>query len=612
MTRVYTAKLLQVDLSRQETAQIPIDEDMLQRWLLGSGLAAHMFHDALQAGRVPDDPLDPDNTLYVFTGLLTGTIAPTGCRSSWCARSPLTGIWGESNVGGHWGAELRFTGYDGLVLEGGADRPVYLWIDGRDGTVELRDASRLWGLDQFETHERIRAETDERARIAAIGPAGERLVRYAAVLQGGAAHSRAAGRTGMGAVMGAKRLKAIALRGTDRPDYPDAKAFRALVKRLNGWIRENATGMSLLGTSGGIPSAEKFGDLALRNWQEGSWPEGAAKVSGQAMVDTIWTHHTFCHACPIGCGKAIEVTDGPYAGVQGEGPEYEAMGGFGANLLIDDLPAIAYMNELCNRLGLDTISTSGALGFATEAMERGLIVPTEADGVLLRWGEPGPAIEMIGKIARREGLGDLLAEGTRAAARALGPEAEPLAIHVKGLELPYHDPRAFVDMGLNFATAVRGACHLESLSYWPGYGMTWPGWYEGPRDRFEGGQAAAELVVQFQDYMSVFNPLGLCKFSVKGGLIPAQAAELVDAATGWGWGEAELLAAGRRIFDLKRHIDLTLGVTRADDMLPARLVTEPRPSGGAQGKLPDMEAMLTAYYRLRGWDELGRPPALER
>jgi aldehyde:ferredoxin oxidoreductase len=612
VARVYTAQLLRVDLSLGEIAHVPIDEEALQTWLLGSGLAAHMFLDTLRQGRVPDDPLSPDNPLYAFTGLLTGTIAPTACRSSWCARSPLTGIWGESNMGGHWGAELRFAGYDGLVFEGGADRPVYLWIDGRDGTVELRDAAHLWGLDQFETHEQIRAETDERARIASIGLAGEHLVRYAAVLQGGRTHSRAAGRTGLGAVMGAKRLKAIALRGVGRPEYPDAKAFRRLVKRLNGWIRENAAGMSMLGTGGGIPSAEKFGDLALRNWQDGSWPDGAAQVSGQAMVDTIWTHHTFCHACPIGCGKAVAVREGPYAGVEGEGPEYEAMGGFGANLLIDDLAAVAYMNQLCNRLGLDTISTSGVLGFATEAMERGLIAPADADGAVLRWGDPAAAIEMIGKIAHREGLGDLLAEGTRRAARALGPETLPLAIHVKGLELPYHDPRAFFDMGLNYATAVRGACHLESLSYWPGYGMTWPGWYDGPRDRFEGGQVAAELVVQFQDYMSVFNPLGLCKFSAKGGLIPAQVAELVDTATGWGWDETKLLDAGRRIFDLKRRADLLLGVTRADDALPDRLVTEPRPSGGAEGTLPDMEAMLTAYYRLRGWDELGRPPESER
>lgn len=588
---------------------VSIDEDFLKAYLLGSGLAARYLLDALAEGRLPDDPLDPGNTLYVFNGLLTGTLAPTGCRSSWCARAPLTGIWSESNVGGHWGAELRFSGYDGLIVEGAADRPVYLWIDGTSGTVELREADHLWGLDQFETHDCVRAETDPQARVASIGPAGERLVRYAAVLQGGASHSRAAGRTGMGALLGSKRLKAIAVRGTDKPNYSDGEAFRALVRRLNGWIRENAAGMTMLGTSGGVANAEKYGDMALRNWSGGSWPEGAQRITGQTMRDRFWTRNKACHACPIGCGKEIEVKSGPYAGVRGEGPEYETICGFGGNLLIDDLEAIAYMNELCNRLGLDTISTSGALAFATEAMERGLVSAADADGVALRWGEPGPAIEMIGMIARREGLGDLLAEGTRAAAAALGPEAEPLAVHVKGLELPYHDPRAFVDMGLNYATAVRGACHLESLTYWTGYGSIWPGWYEGPRDRFDGGQVAAELVIQFQDYMSLFNPLGLCKFSVKGGLMPAHVTELLNAATGWGWSADELLATGRRIFDLKRYINVALGVTRADDTLPVRIAHEPRPAGTAAGSLPDLAPMLEAYYRLRGWDEQGRPPA---
>ncbi len=612
MAQVYTGKLLRMNLKSGQASETEIDPGDVRAFLLGSGLAAWMFHQALTTGQVPDDPLDPGNALFAFTGLLTGTIAPTGCRTTWCARSPLTGIWGESNMGGHWGAELRFAGFDGLVLEGGGDGPVYLWIDGRHGTVALRDAGHLWGLDQFETHERVRAETDARAQVASIGPAGENQVRFASVMQGGPTHSRAAGRTGMGALMGAKNLKAVAVRGTQRPEYQDEGAFRELVKRLIKMIKVKGAGMTLLGTSGGILAAERFGDLPLRNWQDGSWPDGAEAITGQTLHDTIWTRNTFCYACPIGCGKAIEVKDGPYAGVSGEGPEFEALAGFGANLLIDDLNAIARMNDLCNRLGMDTISASSVLALATEAFEHGLLSMADTDGIQLRWGDPVAAIEMIGKIARREGIGDLLSRGSRAAAAALGPEAEEMTVHVKGLELPYHDPRAFVDMALNYATANRGACHMESPSYWRGYGMTVPGWQEEPRDRFEGGKVAARMVVDFQDYLSVFNPLGLCKFIIKAGVAPAHVAALVNAATGWGWTTDELLATGRRIFDLKRRIDLGLGITRADDCLPPRLLTHPLPSGGAQGVLPDLEPMLEAYYRLRGWDEEGRPMSSDR
>jgi aldehyde:ferredoxin oxidoreductase len=608
MTDVHAGKLLRVRLDAGEVGEEAIDPAEVGAYLLGSGLAARMFDQALQAGQVPDDPLDPANTLYAFNGLLTGTVMPTACRSTWCARSPLTGIWGESNVGGYWGAELRFAGYDGLILEGGSDAPVYLWIDGRTGTVELRDAGHLWGLDQFAAHERILEETDAKARVSSIGPAGEHLVRYASIMQGGPTHSRAAGRTGMGAVMGAKRLKAVAVRGTDKPTYPDPERARSMAKRMNRMIRTKAAGMTQLGTSGGVLTAERFGALPLRNWQDGSWPEGAEAITGQTMRDTIWVRNTYCYACPIGCGKAIAIEQGPYAGVRGEGPEYETLCGFGGNLLIDDLEAVAYMNELCNRLGMDTITTSGVLAFATEAYQRGMITDADTGGIALQWGEPGPAIELMGKIARREGIGDLLADGSRAAARALGPEAASFAVQVKGLELPYIDPRAFVDMGLDYATANRGACHMESPSYWRGYGMTWRSWQETPRDRFEGGETAAELVVTFQDYASVFNPLGLCKFICKGEVAPAHVTAMLNAATGWEWTADDLLAAGRRIYDLKRRIDLALGVTRADDTLPPRMLREPRPTGSAAGHLPDLEPMLEHYYRLRGWDEQGRPP----
>jgi len=602
MAGVYSGRWLSVDLGTREVREKWVTEGEARAWLLGSGLAAHLFYEMLDPGM---DPLDPASPLLVFNGLLTGTFAPAASRTSWCGRSPLTSIWCESNVGGHWGAELRFAGFDGLVITGQASSPVYLWV--HDGRVEFRDASHLWGAGTFEAHDRLREETDPKAQVACIGPAGENRVRLAGVMIGGQAHNRAAGRGGMGALMGAKRLKAIVVRGHERPAYHDPAQFRALVREANAFIRQKSEAMSLTGTTGGIPAAEHFGDLPLKNWQEGSWPEGAQAISGQTIRETIRVRDTFCFACPIGCGKAIEVKEGPYAGVWGEGPEYETLAGFGGNLLIDDLPALAAINALCNRLGLDVISTSGVIAFATEAMERGLISPEDAGGLGLAWGEPEPVLTLVEQVARREGLGALLADGVRAAADQLGPGAEPFAVHVKGLEVAYHDPRGFVDMGLNYATANRGACHLESPSYWRGYGVEWPGWQEGARDRFASDEATVRTVIAFQNFMAVYNPLGLCKFIIKGGMGPARTADLLNGATAWGWTADDLLRVGERLFNLKRLINLRLGITRADDTLPHRFLAEPRPSGTAAGVLPDLEQMLPLYYELRGWDAEGRP-----
>jgi len=453
----------------------------------------------------------------------------------------------------------------------------------------------------------LRKETDPRAQVACIGPAGENLVRMAGVMAGGQPHNRAAGRGGMGALLGSKNLKAIVVRGYEKPAAPDPARFRAVVREANSFIRQRSEGLSLTGTAGGVPATERLGDLSLKNWQEGSWPEGARAISGQTIRETIWARDTHCFACPVGCGKAIEIKEGPYAGTWGEGPEYETLAGFGGNLLIDDLPALVAINARCNQLGLDTISTAAVIAFATEAMERGLISPDDAAGLRLAWGEPEPVLALVEQIARREGLGDLLAGGVRAAAARLGPEAQTFALHVKGLEMPYHDPRAFVDMGLNYATAGRGGCHLEALSYWRGYGIEWPGWQEGPRDRFASDEASVQLAIAFQNFVSTYNPLGLCKFMIKGGMDPARTAALVNAATGWNWSADDLLQAGERIFNLKRLINVQLGVTQADDTLPRRFLAEPRPSGTAAGVLPDLERMLPRYYELRGWDAQGRP-----
>jgi aldehyde:ferredoxin oxidoreductase len=597
-----SGNLLRIDVTSGAQRIETIEDSDLRRYLLGSGLAAKIVYEEMDPSL---DPLDPGSPLLAFNGLLTGTFAPTGARSSWCGRSPLTGVWNEANMGGHWGAELRFAGFDGLIVTGRAVEPVYLWL--HDGRAEVRPAGHLWGQDHFDTFARLRGETDPKAQVACIGVAGEKQVHMAGVMQGGQDHARTAGRGGMGALMGSKNLKAIVVRGKDRPTYPDLRAFRSFVKEINGFIQENAVGLSKMGTAGGVPATELTGDLPLQNWRLGSWKEQAARISGQRIAETIFVRHTHCFACPIGCGKTVEIADGPYAGVYGHGPEYETLAGFGGNCLCDDLNAISRMNDLCNRYGLDTISTSGAIAFAMEAYEKGLLDRVDTGGIELVWGNAQAMIQAVHAIANRRGIGELLADGVRAAAARLGPEAEAFAIHVKGMEIPYHDPRAFVSMAPNYATASRGACHLESLSYWLGYGSRWEGWYAP--DEFDDHDSSdkGQLAVDFQNFHTTYNPLGLCKFIVKSKVGPPETAELVNAALGWDWTAHELLKTGERLFNLKRLINVRLGVTRADDTLPARLLAEPRPSGGARGVLPDLDLMLEAYYHARGWTSQGIP-----
>ncbi len=611
MPYTYAGKYIRIDLTTGQHTIESISDDDVKSYLLGSGYAARLFYAEMDPSI---DPLDPRATLYIFNGLLSGTFAPTGCRSSWCGRSPLTGIWNEANLGGHFGAELRFAGYDGIVITGKAPRPSYLYINGLTNTIEVRDATNLWGKDTFEVHDQLLKETDEKARPAVIGIAGERLVKIAGVATGGHSHTRMAARGGMGALMGSKNLKAIVARGKDKPQYADAKDFHATVKESNHTIMAHgpAEALHLVGTAGGHPTTDKFGDNAIMNWRGGNWYDGTVKTSGKAIADTIFTKHTFCHACPIGCGKAVEVKEGKYAGVWGEGPEYETLCGFGSNLQCDDLKAIAAINDLCNRYAIDTISTSGVLAFAFEAYEKGALTKDDTGGVELRWGDADAIIAMIHKIGRREDVGDALAEGVREAARRIGQGSEAYALHVKGLEMPYHDPRGFVSMAANYATASRGACHLEALTYWRGVGIEWPGWEEGEaqewieRKRFD-SSVGAQTAISFQNYMTTYNPLGLCKFITKGSFTPAQTAELVNKAMGWSWTGQDVLDMGARLFNFKRAINNRLGIDRKDDVLPVRLTTEPRPTGSAAGVLPDMDVMLPEYYRLRKWDENGIP-----
>ncbi len=603
MPYVYTGKYLRIDLTDRSSRVDTIPVEWVEQFALGSGIAARIYYDEMDPAL---DPLDPRAPLLVFNGLLSGTFAPTGCRSSWCGRSPLTGIWNESNMGGHFGAELRFAGYDGFIITGRAAAPTYLWIDGSSKTVEFRSAEHVWGKDHFETFDRLRAETDPKAQVACIGPAGENRVLIAGILQGGHAHARTAGRGGMGALLGSKNLKAIVVRGKERPAYADAKGFNALVREQNNYIKDNSIPMMKFGTAGGVPNADAIGSLPTNNWRDGNFPTHM-NISGQRIGETIWVRHTFCHACPIGCGKEVALKEGPFAGTWGEGPEYETVALLGANLKIDDLQYIVKANDLCNRYGLDTISTGGAIALAFEAYERGLITREQTGGLELGFGRGEALLQLVEMIAFRRGLGDLLADGVHRAAQKLGPAATDLDITVKGLELPAHDPRGIVHMAVNYATANRGACHLESCSYWNVSAIRHPALgYTAAVDKHD-SSVAARVAYDYQNYMQLYNPLGLCKFIAKAHYGPDAVCELVNKSMGWNWTVPDYLRTGERLFQLKRLINNRLGVTSKDDRLPLRLTTLPRPTGKAAGVLPRPEVFMPEYYRLRGWDAEGRP-----
>ncbi len=597
----FSGKYLRINLSNGEIRSAVIDPEDVRRYLLGSGYAAMLYARELQPAL---NALDEEAPLYIFNGLATGTIMPTACRVSFCGRSPLTGIWNEANMGGHFAAELRKAGLDGLVITGKAAEPVYLYI--HDSTVEIRPAGHIWGKDTFDTFDQLIAETHPKARAAVIGPAGERLVRFAAVVQGGRTHSRAAGRGGMGAVLGSKQVKGIVAYGTEKVEPQDPSRFRELVKTNNPIIQSKTTGLSKFGTAGGVAGAEAMGDLPIHNYKGGSWAEGAEDISGQSLADQYSVKQAFCFACPIGCGHRVDahLKDGSH--IQGEAPEYETLAGLGAMLKIADLDTILKANDYCNRMGMDTISASGTAAFAFEAYENGLIHKTDCDGIALDWGSSEALLACLRLMAERRGAGEILSLGSRAAAIHYGAGSEEYAVHAKGLELAYHDPRATFSMAANYATANRGGCHLEGLSYWAIYGLDASSWSPKKVDRFSNEDAAQEAIA-FQNYFGLYNPLGICKFLGKSSPTPQVLAEFVQAATGWDVTGEELLETGERLFNLKRMINNRLGVTRKDDDLPLRLKTYPRPDGGAAGKLPDMNRILEDYYQLRGWDHQGQP-----
>ncbi|MBW2058302.1 MAG: aldehyde ferredoxin oxidoreductase family protein [Deltaproteobacteria bacterium] len=597
----YHGRLLRVDLTRRRVEIEDLDAGLVERYVGGAGIEAEILYRETS----PDtDPLGPENLLMAVCGPYTGTPVPGSSRHHMMARSPLTGLLGEANVGGSWAVRFKKTGFDGIVITGKSEDPVYLWI--HDGGVEFRDARHVWGKDSYESAALLKSQTSEKATVAVIGPAGERLARVAGIPHIG--HIvRSAARTGLGAVMGSKNLKALVAYGTKGLPLARPELLQEDVKAALPRVRKATETFGKYGTSGGIENYEKIGNFPIKNWKQGRWA-GASRISGVAMHDTILVGRRACFRCPIACGRHIRISEGPYAPLECEGPEYETLGTLGGECMVDDLAAICKANELCNRYGLDTISTGSIIAFAMEAYERGILTRRDTDGVDLVWGSGQALVEMVHKMGKREGIGELMGEGSRRMAEALGSNAVEFAVHVKGLEPSAHDPRRFFSQALSYGTAARGACHNASWSHPYELSLNMPeiGIPEA-QDPYQ-IEGKAEFTAKLQNLMCMMDTLVICRFTQVGKAVDVtDMVRWLNLVTGWEVDIPGFMKTGDRVFNLKRLYNTRLGVSRKDDFLPPRFLTLKRTGEGLTNQLPHMGQLLADYYAYRGWSEEGVP-----
>lgn len=599
----YTGKILWIDLTNRSWHVEKIEEKYAKKWLGGSGFAADIISKKVP---VNADPLGPENVLGFFTGPLTGTPVPSSGRHCVAGKSPLTGIWGEASIGGNWGRALKYAGYDALIITGESTEPVYIWIN--EDKIEIRAAKELWGLDTYEIEDVVRKLTHSKAQVSSIGPAGEKLSRISGIFTDGY-EGRTAARCGLGAVAGAKKLKAIAVYGRKHLHYGNKAELLKSIKKRIPTIREKGKGSTDLGTPGLVIPCEKIGDFPVKNWKEGSWEEGAMKINGVVLKEKYLTGRFHCASCPIGCGRQIAIMEEKDRGLHGGGPEFETLGLFGGSCLIDDLEAICYANELCNRYGIDTIEVGNLIAFSMEAYEKGIITKEDTGGKEILWGDAEILIDLIKEIGEVRGFGKILAQGFPGVIKKFGDAAQKISMVSKGLAFPAHEPRASNSLAVGYATANRGACHCESFSYK----------FEGNKvmsqllgideamDRFD-KEGKGALAAKTQDLMCIFDSVAMCKFTVFGGAVtPTIIAEWLTYATGLDWSVDELLKCGERIFNTKRLFNVKCGINRKDDTLPERILKEPRGSGGAAYNLPPLEDMLDEYYEYRRWDQQGVP-----
>jgi aldehyde:ferredoxin oxidoreductase len=608
MPSSYNGKILHVDLSEERWWVEELDELIYRKYLGGGALSTYFMLRDMKPGI---DPLGPDNLLIFMTSVINGLPLSGANRYTAAGKSPLTGGFGEAEAGGYWGPELKRTGFDGIIVHGRAESHVYIYIG--EGVCEIRDASKYWGKLAGEVQDELEADLgDSRINVLQTGVGGENGVLYAAIVNQ-LRHFH--GRAGLGAVMGSKNLKAIVTRGTERVAAEEKEKANGVLK----WFREHydrdTDRMHLYGTAGGVVGLDLDGILPTRNFRDGSF-EHAREISGQRMAETILVNRGTCYACTVACKREVEV---PERGVTAKygGMEYEIIGALGSLCGVGDLAAVAEASQWVNRYVLDGISTGVSIAFAMECYENGILTREDTDGIELTWGNAEAMLAMIHKIARREGLGDILADGVKRAAARIGRGSERFALHVKGQELPMHEPRGKVGLSLAYAVSPTGADHMEAI-HDPAYeglgvldnGLSEVGLHE-PLDRMTLDAAKVRAFFYTQTIWSLYNSVGMCDFvGIPIGALKLHAlADYVSAATGWDMTLWELLKVGERANTMSRLFNLREGFSMADDQLPQRMF-EPLQNGKLKGIGLDPEAFdhaLRLYYQMAGWSADGVP-----
>ena len=584
----YCGKFLRVNLTTKQIKHEDLDLSIAKKYIGGRGLGTWFISQEVP----PDtDALGPENKLIFITGPLTGSKAPTGGRYMVVTKSPLSGTIASSNSGGFWGAELKRAGYDLIIFEGKSETPCYLYI--KDDLVELRDAADLWGKLVSDATDALIAETgEERAKVAVIGPAGEKMSLIASIMND---KYRAAGRSGVGAVMGSKNLKAVVVRGSGDVKPADETAAKNVIKGTMEKIRScevTSTGLPTYGTSVLVNVMNETGAYPTNNFMK-AYSDQADQASGEALAEKYLVRNTACFRCPIACGRYCKAD-----GVEGEGPEYETLWAYSADCGVFDLPAVIKVNKLCNEYGLDTISSGATIACAMELHEKGYIKDSELDGIPLEFGSSEAIIEWTRRMGKGEGLGAKMAMGSYRLAEGYG--AAELSMSVKKLELPAYDPRGMQGYGLQVATSNRGGCHVRGYLISPEI----LGIPESiPRTSIEG---KAQWTKTFQDLTAVIDSLGLCLFT-SFALNANDYKDLFNAVVGENWMTEKLLETGERIWNIERMFNLACGVDASEDKLPRRCLEEPIPEGPSKGMVHRLPELLPQYYEQRGWDDDGKP-----
>ena len=590
----YFGKFLKINLTNDQTGEMPIGEADQGKYIGGSTLAAKIVYDYVKPGM---DPLSPGNPIIFNTGPFTGSNVPMVSRAAICGISPGTGLWGEATTGGKFPVRLKSTGYDGIIITGKAKKPVYILIE--EGACKICDATHLWGkTDCYETQQRLKAEAGKNASVACIGAGGENLISYSTIMND---EGRAAGRCGMGALMGSKNLKALVVSGKQKSQIANPEKLKEVIREARDAIKSNANTQAykLYGTNFYMDLAMRLGDAPAKYFTKSVFP--AAKIHGPAFRDRYHMSNYACSGCPIGCGRVIKNFTEDIKQV--DGPEYETVGAFGPLCMNFDLDSIVMANHLCNVHGIDTISAGVSIAFAMYLFEKGILTKEKA-GMNIFWGESDTILELVNLIINQEGIGTLLSKGVKQMAAALGVNPEEAA-HVKGLEFPMHDPRAYQGAALSYAVGPRGACHLKGEFYSldaPGndIGLELGITFSDKDDPSQKGALSAKLL----QFCELYNSFTLCQFAP----LPAQMiAGILTTITGSDFKTMDLLSFGERSLNLKRVINNKLGVTRKDDHIPD-IARKALKEGGTAGIEPDMDLMLKEFYSVSNWDwETGKP-----